>query len=337
MSENLCHQNCEGCSTNDSSWLNVGYIQFSATASLKAIPEEGIRALDIVVFGFADFHTDKISHFEDIQDIINKEKPGTLNLLSIGGETVASIPSPMQAVKNICSQIEAYNAELKNGKFSGVDLDIEHGIRKSTINLLAEGFKKAGYIVSAAPQIYTERGDIDVKNPSNLIFTSGGPQNPYGEVIEKGYIDYIFAQTYNTGGFKVGGYEEHQLEFFYAVAEALNNVAVKEGRIHESTKIIIGEPANQGAGGTFTIFNPSGEERPPLRPYVHKALLDKLRKYIDSIKESKKQPGSKFERISGVMMWSSNNDYMPNAEPWKDYLAIVGGFSKYIFDSDKKD
>jgi hypothetical protein len=33
-------------------------------------------------------------------------------------------------------------------------------------------------------------------------------------------------------------------------------------------------------------------------------------------------------------MWSSNNDYMPDA--WKDIYAIKGGFSEYIFDAKDK-
>ena len=325
MPEKQCHHNCKTHSAGDSSWLNVAYIQLDATGSLAAITEAGIKALDIVVFAFADSTTPYINpaNLKAMQDIINKENPGTVNLLSIGGETVSTIYNPEEAISNICSQISEYNAQLKNGKISGVDLDLEHGILSEVITTLAKGFKGKGHTVSIAPQIYTINGNIDVDNPVNLIFSSGGPRNSYGEAIKLGYVDYIFAQTYNTGGFKVGEYEENKVEFFYAVAQALNNVAVKLKKIPDSTKIIIGEPANQGAGKKYTIFNPDAQT--PVVPYDHKAILSQLLELVRSIQKDRQD----FARISGVMMWSSNNDYMPDG--WRDTYAITGGFSKYIF------
>jgi hypothetical protein len=330
MSNKMQNQNCEGCSTNDAAWLNVGYVQIGATASLAAITEAGVRALDIVVLAFADFKSPDIDPIllKAIQQVMDKEKAGTMNLLSIGGATVDKIPDPEQAVKNICAQISKYNTELKKGKISGVDLDLEGGITKDVITSLAKGFKEAGLTVSAAPQVYTSGQDISPDYPENLVLTSGGSANTYADAIEKGYVDYLFVQTYNSDGFKVGGYGENQVEFFMSIANALNNYAEKLGRIPKTTKIIIGEPANQGAGGECTIFNP--DKKPPVVEYDHKAILIKLHESVCAVKRNL----DVFPRINGVMMWSSNNDYMPDA--WKDIYAIKGGFSEYIFDAKDK-
>ncbi|MCP3966484.1 MAG: hypothetical protein GY750_03130 [Lentisphaerae bacterium] len=283
MSDKLCKNNHKDNSKNDSSWLNVAYVQLDATGSLAAITEAGIKALDIVVLAFADTTSADInpSHLKAMQDIINKENPDTINLLSIGGETVISIPDPALVISNISSQITEYNNQLKNGKITGVDLDLENGIDVTTITKLAQGFKEKGYIVSAAPQIYTSGSDIDIHVPVNLVFSSGGANNNYGIAIEHGYVDYILAQTYNTGGFKIGGYEENQVEFFYAVSQALNSVAVRLKKIPDLTKIVIGEPANQGAGGNYTIFNPYA--LPPVVRYDHAAILAQLLELKNSI------------------------------------------------------
>lgn len=319
MSNKMQNQNSKGCSLNDSSLQKVGYIQVGATASLKAIPKEGIEVLDIVVLAFADFNKTDTEFLEPIQEVMKKEKSETLNLLGIGGATVDRVPDPKLAVKNICAQIDKYNDQLEEGKISGVDLDLESGIPEDTINSLAKGFKEAGLIVSAAPQVYTGDGkNIKPGDPKNLVLTSGGPVNTYAKAIEKGYIDYLFVQIYNSGSFTVGGCQENEDIFFVTIAIALDNYAKKLGRIPKTTKIMIGEPANQGAGGEYTIFNPDAKK--PVVEYNHEAILTRLQCMIY---------GMQHLRIDGIMMWSLNNDYMPKA--WGDTYALEGGFSEYIF------
>jgi hypothetical protein len=309
--------------------LKASYVQLDAVGSLGMIPQAGIAASNIIVFGFADPNSSNLpsGYANSVQSIVGQEAPNTLNLLSLGGQTVTSIANPSQTVLNVDAQIKALNAVLpSNKKITGVDLDLENAIPASTILELAQGFKSKSYIVSIAPQVYTSGGDINVKSPSNLVLTSGGTlasQNTYGQAISANVVDYIMAQTYNTGGFSVGGYQENQEPFVKAVAQALNN-ATTQLKIPDTTKILIGEPSNQGAGGQYTIFNPNAVWPIPAT-YDHGAILAALASDITSMQ----QATTGFEHIAGFMQWSLNNDYYPSG--WGDNQAIPGGFSNAIF------
>lgn len=316
----------------DEPMLNVSYVQLDAAASLGAIDKSGIQASNVIIFGFADPNSTSVKsgYTDAIKNIVNQEADKTVNLYSLGGQTVASIPNPQQTVDNVIAQIQTINGSLPTDKLiKGVDLDLENGISADTIAQLAQAFKAKGYLVSIAPQVESSGGDIDVKNPVNLVLTSGGSlanQNSYGEAIKEGNVDYIMAQTYNTGGFTVGGYAENQEPFAKAIAEALNN-AVNILNIPDTTKIVIGEPSNQGAGGQYTIFNPKAAWPLPA-DYDQAAILGQLKKDIDSMKGDEN-----FTHIAGFMQWSLNNDYMPNG--WGDQQADVGAFTSAIFGAPK--
>jgi hypothetical protein len=308
--------------------LKASYVQLDAGGSLAMITPEGIAASNIIVFAFADANasTPKAGYIDSIRSIVAQEAPNTVNLMSLGGQTVTSIANPTQAISNVDLQIKSINANLPSDKkITGVDLDLENAIPADTILQLAKGFKAKNYSVSIAPQVYTSGGDIDVKSPSNLVLTSGGSlaaQNTYGEAISAKAVDYIMVQTYNTGGFKVGGYLENQEPFVKAIAGALNN-AVSYLKIPDTTKILIGEPSNQGAGGQYTIFNPNAIWPTPA-PYSQATILKAVQADIVSMQQT-----SGFDRIAGFMQWSLNNDYYPAG--WGDTQASPGAFSNVIF------
>lgn len=316
----------------DEPMLAASYVQLDSTASLQTIDKGGIQASNMMIFAFADPDHDQVKsgYIDAIKSIVGDEKTGTVNFMSLGGQTVASIADPAQTISHVEAQIKTINAELPADRvIKGVDLDLENGIPADTILQLAQGFKQAGYLVSIAPQVYTSGGDIDPKNPSNLVLTSGGnvsSQNTYGEAIKEGDVDYIMAQTYNTGGFNVGGYQENQEQFVKAIAEALNN-DVTTLNIPATTKILVGEPSNQGAGGQYTIFNPDGVWPLPAT-YDQAAILKQLSQDIASMKGD-----ANYQHISGFMQWSLNNDFMPNG--WGDTQAEAGAFSTAIFGAPK--
>ena len=319
------------------SMLKVSYIDITATGSLASIKAGGYAASNVLIYAFAPVNTSSINpdSLAAIQGAIGKQGQGTINLLSIGGQTgsASAMSDTATVVKNITSQITAYNLQLKGGKIDGVDLDLENNFTSDQILALAKGFKTAGLLVSTAPQVYYSVGsNVDPENPTNLILTSGGSAsinlNVYGAAIAGGYVDYIMAQTYNTGGWTVGNYNESQPQFFSAIARALN-VAVKSSCsgvttlcIPTGTKIVIGQPANAGSGG-YTIFNPTAAS--PIPSYNQGAVLTSLNSQINTVF----QDPTKYGNISGVMMWSLGNDYSPQS--FGDTYATSGGFSSAIF------
>jgi hypothetical protein len=316
------------------SMLKVSYIDITATGSLASITAGGFAASNVLIFAFVPVSTSSINqdYLTAMQGAISKEGQGTVHLLSIGGQTgsASAMSDTATVVKNITSQITAYNSQLKGGKIDGVDLDLEGNFTSDQILALAKGFKAAGLLVSTAPQVYCSTGpgcNVDPENPTNLVLTSAGNQNAYGAAVAGGYVDYIMAQTYNTSGWTVGNYNESQPQFFSAIARALN-VASKDSCsgtvlcIKTGTKIVIGQPANAGAGG-FTIFNPTAGS--PIPSYDQAAILTSLNSQITTVL----QDPTKYGNTSGVMMWSLGNDYSPQA--FGDNYATSGGFSSKIY------
>ena len=313
-----------------SDMLKASYVQMDALGSISSISKSGIQASNIIIFGFANpaSASTSSSNLAVMKTITSQEAPNTLNFISIGGQTVtpATLTNPTTAVNNIVAQIKTYNTQLAQ-PITGVDLDLENGFTAETISALAQGFRNAGFIVSAAPQLYTTGGDIDANNPTNLVLTSGAgqaTQNTYGPAIQNGYITYLMAQTYNTGGFHICTakdtcFAENQVGFFKAAAQALNNAAFIPG----DTKVLIGQVSNQGAGGQYTIFNPNATW-PLDHKYDQQTILTALEKDIDSMKGQ-----TSFSKIAGVMQWSLNNDYDPMG--WQDSGATAGAFSATIF------
>jgi hypothetical protein len=106
---------------------------------------------------------------------------------------------------------------------------------------------------------------------------------------------------------------------------ALNN----NPNIPSTTKILIGEVANQTAGG-YTIFNPKGTDVYSA-PYAYDQdnILEQLNTSLSTMKNN----STDFGNIKGVMLWSLNNDYSPSS--WNDPSATAGAFCSKIFGAAK--
>ena len=217
----------------DASFLKAAYVQPTATASFAAIKDDVYTKLDIVLLAFADTTSSSMnSDFSSAIKTIISKNPNAVYILSLGGENAKSSnftqANVQTIISNISSQITAFNSQMTSGKISGVDLDLENAIEETVISELASGFKKLGYTVSVAPQVYTSGGDI-TSSTKTLVLTSGWNSttqscpDTYMSAIKSGNVDYIMAQTYNSSGFKIGGYSENEVGFFEAVSVAFNN------------------------------------------------------------------------------------------------------------------
>jgi len=323
-------------SVANTNMVKASYVQLSATGSLLAITASGYNLSNIIIFAFADPTTSQVdgSYLAAMQTAINNEPQGSLNFISLGGQfgLPSNFSNISQVVSNVASQIQSYNSQLKGGSISGVDLDLEGDFSPDQIQQLAQGFKAQGLLVSVAPQVYNTGSNVVASSdPSNLVLTAGSPGsnlNTYGPAIAGGNVDYIFAQTYNTGNWTVDGVSEANVQFFTAIANALNN-SVKEDCsgnlsvgsslcIPQGTQIVIGEVSNaRAATNANSIFGSDGAT-----PYNQAGVLSQLASRVTSVLQNDRY-------ISGVMQWSLNNDYMPTG--WGDSYASVGAFSTVIF------
>jgi chitinase len=324
----------QGLSSANADMIKASYLQLDAVGSLGSVTQSGYASSNILLFAFANLTSPNVNptYLAAMQTAINNESPGTLNILSIGGQYATSaainIHTVNAIVSNVSGQIDGYNAQLRNGKISGVDLDLENEIDAETISALAKAFKTRGFSVSAAPQVYLTSGNqVNSADPFNLALTSGGAHNQYGPAIASGYVDYIFAQTYNTGGWTVDNHQENDVGFFSAIARALNSTVKNDCRnsgvlcIPSTTKIAIGQVANAGASGTMNnVFASNGSIS-----YNQAAILGSL----SSQWKAMQADPSNYGYIKGIMQWSLNNDYMPNG--WGDTFATPGAFSATLF------
>lgn len=316
---------------SDNYFVKSSYLQLEAVGSLPSITSSGVYATNMMIFAFANINSSSVDpvNVSTMQTILNEEAEGTINLLSVGGQTATAdsinVNTVSSVVDHVIAQIDAYNQQLSGGKISGVDLDLENNIDADTINTLAYAFRANGLLVSVAPQVYLTSGNnVDPSNPINLSLSSGGANNQYGKAIAEGSVDYIQAQTYNTGGWTVGGSAENQVSFFQSIAQALHNSVyssctnVSNLCIPQGTAILIGEPANAGASGTNNnIYGSNGSTS-----YDQATILTTLVNEWSIVQ-------GKYVYISGVMQWSLNNDYDPSG--WGDSNATAGAFSSALF------
>ncbi|MDD3267556.1 MAG: hypothetical protein PHC75_10310, partial [Burkholderiales bacterium] len=324
---------------NSGSMIKASYIDMSATGAVALIQSQGYNAANVLIFGFADTSTSTVnnSYLNIIQNAINSESAGAVNLLSIGGATgeASTMTDTTAVISNIDTQIQSYNSRLKNGKINGVDLDLEGEFTADQIKTLAKGFSDKGYLVSVAPQVYKSSGtNVDSTNPTNLVLTSGYPnsaQSNYTPAIASGYVDYVFVQTYNTGNWTIDGYSESQVAFFPAVAKALNNSTQADCSayinstssvcIPETSSVVVGTVANAaGANNNYNIFGVTAGTS-----YNQSTILAQLKLNIDSMIADT----NTYKYFNGVMMWSLNTDYDPI--DYGDNFAIVGEFSSEIY------
>ena len=248
------------------------------TSSLK-IPDATLKVIDIVLGAFPVLTSTSadptmLSNFKQAY----AANPNVKLFISLGGQnsgtpTIGQVPG---IVSNIMSQVSSYNAALGGGKIAGIDLDLENGVDAATISAFALAFKQKGLLVSVAPQAYNSSGTggkVASASPSNFNLTSGGVGNQYAAAVASGNVDYIFLQTYNTGGWTIDGCDETMTCFVGKVASTMANLVQPQSTcsagtspypvcIPNSVKILITEPANSTSAGT-SIFTgsptPSGQ------------------------------------------------------------------------------
>lgn len=285
--------------TNTGKWpanAMVGYIDLASIGAVAAITQKQLAAYSVVVFGFADgegkVEPEKLNK---IQEMIKMEKNGTINLLSIGGEHAHHIEINNDTVDNL------YNTVKKAG-LDGVDFDVENitdspGLVKLA-DLLRDKFGKA-YFITAAPQL---AGSSD--NPGLYVAAAGIEWD-----FTTGVYDAVFVQAYNSGiSFTYpnpleGGKQVNQSNP-YIVAAAYDSLE-KKGKVNKNTKLLMGIPANAGAG---TVNGNVWNFRKDKAQWDE--AVDIISKSLDAIYTSKE--GINGKQFGGMMVWSIGNDAMPD-------------------------
>ncbi|MBX9866936.1 MAG: hypothetical protein K2Y14_08460 [Burkholderiales bacterium] len=317
--------------------VKAAYIDFTAMGSFLQIPSSAYANLNMLVFAFADTNVDSIKteYANEIQQVLKAQTSGTINLLSLGGETATpssfKLENVDQIVNHIVNQISNFNQQYSvNGrKIDGVDLDLENGISAAVVDALSQKFKQHNLIVTAAPQVYLSTGsNINSNAPDNMVLTSGrsdgfelSNQNVYQSALSHNSIDYLLVQPYNTRNFTVDGAPESSVHIVKNVAKALNNTVKTSCAnasslcIPQSTKIVVGAIANKSAGW-YSIFDDN------ITADDQKATLNELKKDLDSM-----QNDPSYANISGTMVWSLGRDYYLEGK----VPAAAGAFNSIIF------
>jgi chitinase len=342
------------------SFLKSAYVDAFATGAMAQITASGWKAPNLVVIAFADptaasSNATIAGALSTAASNRSASTSGNLTFLSIGGATVvpSSWPqSPATLAANMAAQINAYNVSLSgNNQVAGVDLDLENGFSSATVNSIAQAMHAItlangkALLVSIAPQVVGVTSvNVDATSPTNLGLSAGGINNNFGLAVQNGFVDYVLAQTYNTGptgivlnnvtntnGQVVNGVNESAVLFAQGIAQALNNTVQTSCAsatslcIPATSKIFVGEVVNQGAGGTYTIFNPTAPAAPPIQ-YDQSAILTTLASELNYIFSGNRPL---YSHINGVVVWQLGNDYAPRL--YGDSYAVNGGFSTIIF------
>lgn len=341
-------------------FVKAAYVDAFATGAMGQITAAGWAAPNIILIAFADPTTPTTD-----PNIANALKTAAANrsasasgnstFLSIGGANV--VPSswtqpPATLAANLATQINAYNATLSgSNQIVGVDLDLENGFTSAAVNSIAQAMKAQtlssgkAIVVSIAPQVVGVNGvNVDATNPANLGFSAGGINNNYGLALKNGYVDDVLAQTYNTGptgivlnnvtdtsGTVVNGVNESNVLFALGIAQAMSNAvqancsAAVNLCIPSTARVLVTEPVNQGAGGTYTMFNPSAPTAPPVQ-YDQNAILTTFAAELNYMFSGNRPL---YANIAGIATWQLGNDYAPRL--YNDTYAINGLFSTKVF------
>ncbi len=343
------------------SFLKAAYVDAFATGALSQITASGWQAPNILLVAFADPTTASTNStiagaLSTAASNRSASTSGNLTFLSIGGANVvpSSWPQPPATLAaNMAAQINAYNAALTgSNQVVGVDLDLENGFTSAAVNSIAQAMKAQvlsngkALIVSIAPQVVGVTGvNVDATNATNLGLSAGGINNNFGLAVQNGFVDDVLTQTYNTGptgivlnnvttaSGVVNNINESNILFAQGIGQALNSVVQTSCAsaatlcIPSTSKIFVGEVANQMAGGTYTIFNPSAPQPIP-NQYDQTAILNSLASGLNYMFSANPTP---YSHISGVVVWQLGNDYAPNL--YGDSYATKGAFSTKIFDA----
>lgn len=325
--ENTTSSNVKNTLPANGSFLKVSYVDLSAVGSLALVnPMSAYAASDIIVFAFADPSSANINNnFVSNMKAIETAAPNAQFFLSVGGAISKQMLDGVQGGKNIATQVNTYRS--LGIRIDGVDMDFEHGEIRDVLVSFAQSLKGNTHLLnlSVAPQLVNlDRGlcsnGIDTSSlvadgAQCLGLSSGGINDAYEGVVSSTYnqyVNYIFAQAYNTPDFTINGYNETNVEFYTAAATALHQYAL---RYNPNIKIAIGEPANRAAGSPAgTIYGSSPN-------YNQASILSQLKQQINA---SLSTPN-----IVGTMMWSTNADYDP--ADYGDVSAKQGAYTTTIF------
>ncbi|MGR5149801.1 glycosyl hydrolase family 18 protein [Photobacterium alginatilyticum] len=231
--------------------LMVGYLQsWSSNVTFTQAAECGYNAI-VLAFGEIDGSTVNIydgffaaAHTPELlkQDISNaKEKGAKQILLSVGGANNTYNPGGVpvnELAGNIVSFLNEYG-------FTGIDFDLEIEGDGAYLDELCQSLKsiEPALIITAAPQLNQGAHETD------LILVSSGNCRMYDQAVNNHRFDYLFIQAYNNPWPVINNTQETDVEF---ISNSFINLTTT---IPNSTKIVIGEPADRQAAGTsiFTV------------------------------------------------------------------------------------
>jgi chitinase len=272
--------------------LLAGYIDNSATGSLskvniKTVAEDGYNT---VIFSFIKIDGTSVSFADGTQDSMTEmsqeaKDNNMKTLMSVGGQNNTFNPGNLSEEE--CNQLATNIVNfIKSNGFDGIDFDLEVQTSPTLIKSLVSYIKNIDkdIIVTAAPQV--------VSIGDTLVPVTTGTNQDYSEAIQSGLFDYLFLQEYNSTG-------ENDPNFIINAFDDISKL-IPEGA---STKIVTGQPTAAQAAGQTTLYYPEGSANPLKTEDVAKLMLPELKQI------------SNDNKYGGVMGWSINVDYAPDAYP----------------------
>lgn len=280
----------------------VGYIDCSATGMVDSVMTGQVQAYNVVIFGFAnpDGTIPSSGLFQGLTNTVQKikdmEAPGTVNLLSVGGEG--------GAVKISADEVEAtvnnLMASIASLELDGVDLDIE-----STENpiddiltfakLLRSRLDAVNGFLSCAPILAGTNEAPTLNTPSGSSWAE--VYGPEGVVF-----DAINVQAYNSGPsflFADPGDDDKLVsEASPDIVRAAYNALQQRGNINVNSRIVIGVPCNIDA--TTSQSNCWNDDSSPAE--IAQSLVDN----VAQIEQG--EYGMDPSVFGGLMTWSITND-----------------------------
>ncbi|KJZ16486.1 hypothetical protein TW85_00030 [Marinomonas sp. S3726] len=280
----------------------VGYIDCAAIGAVSDITPEQMKAYNVVIFCFANADG-SIPTTPPYQDFINEvvrlkqlQAPGTINLLSIGGEIGTAEIGP-NAVDKTVNNLMASIHELE---LEGIDLDIEQaGLPINDIlglsRLLRKSLDNISGFLTCAPIL------AGTNETPSLNTANGGPSWAPVLGLDGVIFDAINVQAYNSG-----------MDYVYSdpangdlVSETSANIVraaydalQKRGNIHPQSRIVIGVPCDEASANEHSnCWNPDTPAN---------ETADTLVQNVQEIKRG--DYGIDKAAFGGLMTWSISND-----------------------------
>jgi chitinase len=291
------------------STANVAYIDTTAAGSFSNIIDQNIKDYNVMVFGFANSDGSLSSQtLSSIKSIKSMEAPGTLNIISFGGETAQNLNLDASTIANL-------QKTLIENDIDGIDLDIEQSsISASTIASFAHNLRNAigtNKALVAAPILAgtPESPSLNIPNGGQDI-TSAFSGNDF---------DAILVQAYNSGTnftYKDPISGQFVNEGSPNIIQASYDSLQKSSKINPSTKIVIGIPANPGGAPTASNIW--------AQPNNANDVVNSIKSNLNNIKNN--QSSINNSQFGGLMVWSLNTDFMPDAYPSSYGVNQSAGF-----------